>query len=162
MTGIFWIGGNPPPPLAIVLCPAWQEQLQRDMLRLRQGGVETVVSLLEEDEARWLGLAEEAHFATQAGLRFLSFPIHDVSVPAYTDAFRNFVTGLAGRLRAGEKIGVHCRGSIGRSTITAACALIHLGWKPQAALNAIEAARGCPVPNTDEQLRWILRYEAEP
>ena len=162
MTEIFWIGGNPRPPLAIVLCPDGPESLQRDMLQLRQGGIETVVSLLEEDEARWLGLAEEAHSATQAGLRFLSFPIRDVSVPADMDAFRDFVKGLAERLRAGEKIGVHCRGSIGRSTITAACALIHLGWKPQAALNAIEAARGCPVPNTEEQRRWILRYKAEP
>ena len=70
--------------------------------------------------------------------------------------------GLADRLRTGERIGVHCRGSIGRSTVTAACALIHLGWQPQAALEAIAAARGCAVPDTEEQRRWILSYEAKP
>jgi hypothetical protein len=43
--------------------------------------------------------------------------------------------------------------------VTAACALIELGWKPEAALAAIEAARGCPVPETLEQEKWILRYK---
>jgi len=93
---------------------------------------------------------------------FLSFPIPDHHVPPDPRAFRSFVAGLADRLRAGERLGVHCWGSIGRATVTAACALIELGWKPQAALAAVEAARGCQVPDTPEQEEWILRYEARP
>lgn len=162
MTGIFWIERNSDPPLAVVLCPLGPAGLKQELLRIRRGGVQTLVSLLEEDEAKWLGLAEEGPLAEQAGLRFLSFPIPDTCVPADTAAFRSFVAGLAERLRTGERLGVHCRGSIGRATVTAACALIHLGWEPKAALAAIEAARGCPVPNTEEQLRWILRYKAKP
>jgi len=57
---------------------------------------------------------------------------------------------------------VHCRGSIGRATVTAACTLIQLGRKPRAALAAIEAARGCAVPDTEEQRSWILSFEAKP
>jgi len=109
-----------------------------------------------------LGLGEESSLAIKIGLQFLSHPIPDVHVPSSTIAFREFAAGLADRLLAGEHIGVHCRGSIGRSTVTAACALIHLGWTPQAALAAIEAARGCLVPDTLEQRDWILRYKAEP
>jgi hypothetical protein len=45
---------------------------------------------------------------------------------------------------------------------TAACALIHLGWTPHAALAAITAARGVTVPDTQEQEDWILRYKALP
>jgi protein-tyrosine phosphatase len=56
---------------------------------------------------------------------------------------------------------VHCRGCIGRSTVTAACALIHLGWKPESALVAIQAARGVLVPQTQEQEDWILHYQAK-
>ena len=162
MTGIFWIEGSPGPPLAVVLCPLGQAGLKQELLRIRRGGVQTLVSLLEQGEAKWLGLADEGPQAERLGLRFLSFPIPDTCVPADASAFRSFVEGLAGRLRAGERLGVHCRGSIGRSTVTAACALIHLGWKPEAALSAIESARGCPVPGTEEQLRWILRYKAKP
>jgi hypothetical protein len=46
--------------------------------------------------------------------------------------------------------------------VTAACALIHLGWDAKYALKAIQAARGCVVPETEEQLRWILKYKAQP
>ncbi len=45
---------------------------------------------------------------------------------------------------------------------TAACTLIHLGWKAKDALAAIQAARGCVVPDTEEQMRWILKYKAQP
>lgn len=129
---------------------------------MRHGGVDTLVSLLEAKEADWLGLADEGPLAEQLGLEFLSHPIPDHHIPPDPHAFRAFVTGLAARLRAGERIGVHCWGSIGRATVTAACTLIHLGWKPATALEAVEAARGCPVPDTYEQERWILAYEAAP
>ena len=114
--------------------------------------------MLEEWEADFLGLAEEPHLAVQSGMTFLSFPIPDRGAPTDMASFGNFVIGLAARVRAGERIGVHCRGSIGRSTIAAACTLIHLGWSPLAALKKIESARGCSVPDTDEQREWIIRY----
>jgi protein-tyrosine phosphatase len=148
--------------LAIVLCPKGDGGLSDGLLRYKQSGVETLVSLLEPNEAIWLGLRDEGRLAEQVGICFLSYPILDVHVPPDVDSFRAFVAGLADRLRAGERIGVHCRGSIGRSTVTAACTLIHLGWKAKDALAAIQSARGCVVPDTEEQLRWILKYKAQP
>ena len=167
MEEIFWINRHPPAPLvpaplAIVLCPRGGSWLDDEMLALKSGGIETLVSLLEQDEAEMLNLSQEGPLAEQNGMRFLSHPIPDVSTPPDTAAFRAFVSGLATRLRAQEHIGVHCRGSIGRATVTAACTLIHLGWPPHAALAAIEAARGLTVPDTQEQEDWILRYQAKP
>ena len=162
MNDIFWIKGNPPAPLAIVLRPRGDEWLEDELLGMRRGGIQTLVSLLEEDEAVLLGLADEGPIAEHVGLEFLSYPIPDTEIPSNVAAFQTFAAGLANRLRAGEQIGVHCRGSIGRATVTAACALIHLGWSPQAALAAIQAARGCMVPDTQEQEDWILRYKARP
>jgi protein-tyrosine phosphatase len=159
---IFWIKGNPPAPLAIVLRPRGDEWLEDELLGMRRGGIQTLVSLLEEDEAVLLGLADEAPIAEHVGLKFLSYPIPDTEIPPNITAFQTFAAGLANRLRAGEQIGVHCRGSIGRATVTAACALIHLGWSPHAALAAIQVARGCMVPDTQEQEDWILRYKARP
>jgi protein-tyrosine phosphatase len=158
MTEIFWIEGNPPPSLAIVLCPRGLKWLEDELRRMKRGGVQTLVSLLEEDEAAWLGLVQEGEIATRQGMTFLSFPIPDTHVPDDPAAFGEFVPGLVSRMRHGERIGMHCRGSIGRATVTAAAALIHLGWKPSAALAAIEKARGCPVPDTQEQKEWILHY----
>jgi protein-tyrosine phosphatase len=158
MMDIFWIGGSPPPGMAIVIRP--MTNLRDEMRMLKLGGIDTLVSLLERREAEWLGLEHEGREAERAGIEFLNFPITDTTVPLNLVRFRTFVTDLAQRLKNGQKIGVHCRGSIGRATVTAACTLIHLGWKPAAALAAIEKTRGCPVPDTEEQRRWILAYEA--
>jgi protein-tyrosine phosphatase len=185
MAEIFWIGGNPPPGLhptnedlfvhpknksvlgvpgvgtpglAIVMRP--MDWLEIEMRALKAGGIDTLVSLLERREAEWLGLEDEGRAAERAGIEFLNFPIPDTTVPLNVGRFRAFVADLADRLRRGERIGVHCRGSIGRATVTAACTLVHLGWRAKDALAAVEAARGCRVPDTDEQQRWILAYEA--
>ena len=162
MNEVYWVQGNPKIQLAIVLKPRGDDGLGDDLRQMQQSGVDTLVSLLEPDEASWLGLAEEQRLAEEAGMEFLSYPIRDVHVPSDVKSFRVFVAGLAERLRSGERIGLHCRGSIGRAPTTAACALIHLGWKPTDALNAIQKARGFPIPDTDEQLRWILNYKAQP
>lgn len=160
MDDIFWVMGDPPAPLAIVLKPHGGCELEADLRKMKAGGIDTLVSLLERREAEWLELSEEPRLAQRAGLEFLSFPIPDTHIPIDKRAFHIFVENLAARLRAGERIGVHCRGSIGRATVTAACALIELGWDANEALAAIEQARGCPVPDTREQEGWILAYEA--
>lgn len=159
---VFWVEGNPPVALAIVLCPRANGQLADEMRQIRQSGVDTLVSLLEPGEAAWLGLEDEGPLAALAGMRFFQYPIRDASVPRNPSSFRTFVAGLAERLRAGERIGLHCRGCIGRAPITAACTLVHLGWTPAAAVDAISLARGCIVPGTVEQHRWVMSYKAAP
>lgn len=148
--------------LAIVARPRGDDWLEDEMRRMKENGIQTVVSLLEPIEARWLGLSKEADAAHDEGLEFLSYPIPDTQVPENVTEFRRFVARLAERQSQGEAIGFHCRGCIGRATIAAACVLIHLGWEPRQALDAIELARGTRVPDTPEQEEWILAYEAEP
>ena len=155
---VFWIKGDRPPHLAIVMRPRGEDWLADAMRRMRANGIETVISLLEPHEAEWLGLATEQTGAERAGMEFLSFPIQDTQVPANIGAFREFVASVARRLSEGEHVGVHCRGSIGRATILAACTLIQLGWNAADALEAIENARGEEVPDTPEQAEWIRNY----
>ena len=162
MKDIFWIKGNPPAKLAIVIHPQGDGRLEDELLRLKRSGIQTMVSLLEHWEASSLGLADEGPAAVHVGMNFLSYAFPYTHVPVDTDSFRNFVSGLADRLRGGESVGIHCRGSVGRSAIVAACILIHLGWQPEAALEAVEAARGESVPDTKEQADWVLSYTAEP
>ena len=156
---IFWINGDRPPHLAIVLRPRGEDWLGDAMRRMRANGIETVISMLEAHEAEWLGLAAERTAAERVGMEFLSFPITDTQVPANAGAFRSFVADVARRLDEGQHVGVHCRGSIGRATILAACTLIKLGWSATDALEAIENARGEEVPDTSEQAAWIRSYE---
>lgn len=149
-----------PMPLAIVLCPRGGRSLSGELSHLKNAGIQTLVSLLSQEQIDMLDLAEEPKLATRLGMQFLHHPIPDHELPPNKQAFRAFVTDLARRLRAGQQIGIHCWGSIGRATVAAACTLIHLGWEPAAALAAVEAARGLPVPDTEEQRHWILHYKA--
>jgi protein-tyrosine phosphatase len=157
---IFWVGHDGPGNLAIVLRPRGEDWLEDELRRMKEGGVQTVVSMLEPEEAELLGLSAEEDTARRLGLGYLSFAIQDRGTPSNVEAFREFIAGLAARVQAVQRIGVHCRGCIGRATIAVACTLIHLGWKPERALEEIEKARGCTVPDTPEQRDWILRYEA--
>ncbi len=158
---IFWIGSEPHAPLAVVPCPRGDAYLLEALSELKAGGIHTMVSLLEKEEAEMLGLGLEGPMAEHIGMRYLSYPIRDATVPRNRKEFQSFVVTIADRVTSGENVGVHCRGSIGRATITTACTLIELGWKPADALAAVGAARGCAVPDTFEQECWILDYTAQ-
>jgi len=146
--------------LAIVMRPRGDDWLEEDLARIRAAGIETIVSTLEDGEARMLGLAQERKLAESLGIHFISYPMRDRSTPTDRKHFTAFVTSLAARLEAGEKVGVHCRGCIGRSTIVTACTLITMGWTAADALRAIELAREFPVPDTAEQFAWIMAFGA--
>ena len=171
VNGVYWVyapshATQPSAPLApmglaVVLCPRGGRYLKDELAHLKRSGIDTLVSLLSKEQVGMLELHDEPHLAHRLGMKFMHHPIPDHELPPDIGAFRAFAESLAQRLREGRRIGVHCWGSIGRATVTAACTLIHLGWQPAAALAAVEAARGCPVPDTREQEFWILNYKAE-
>ncbi len=161
MKDIFWLepaNGLLAEQLAIVLRPRGGDWLESELSRMKRAGVQTLVSMLEQWEAAGLELTNEGTSAERIGLTFLSYPIPDRTTPSKIKDFELFAMGLADRVRSGERIGIHCRGCIGRATIALACTLIHMGWEPKAALAAIEKTRGCEVPDTEEQRTWILQY----
>ncbi|MBS1804614.1 MAG: dual specificity protein phosphatase family protein [Acidobacteria bacterium] len=157
MNDVFWIDGT---GLAIVLRPRGDDWLENDLQRIRMAGIQTIVSTIEPHEARDLGLTDEGPTVERLGMHFISFPLRDRSVPSNRAGFTEFVLKLAKRVQAGEKIGVHCRGCIGRSSVVVASTLIKLGWTAERALDEIEVARGCSIPDTEEQRDWILDFGA--
>ena len=50
---------------------------------------------------------------------------------------------------------MHCWGGVGRSSLFAAALLVARGTDADTALARIAAARGVPVPETDEQRAWV-------
>lgn len=129
-------------------------------MHLKRCGVTTLVSMLSREQVRLLELENEGWEAQRLGMSFVHHPLPDHQLPPDLQEFRAFATELAQRLKAGERIGIHCWGSIGRATLAAVATLVHLGWPAHIALQAVEAARGCPVPDTAEQKEWLLGYRA--
>lgn len=156
MKDVYWISERENERLAIVARPRGGDWMEVDLVRMKHVGIDIVVSLLTAPEADELGLSDEGALAIQLGMAFFSYPIPDRHVPRNPAGFEEFITMLAGYIRNGRAIGIHCRGCIGRATITAASLLVQLGWNADTALEMIETARGCPVPDTPEQRDWIL------
>ena len=147
----YWITSQ----LAIVPRPRGGDWLSDEMLALRQAGIDVVVSMLQEEEARELGLDREASSAQEKGLQFINFPVPDRGVPLDTSSFIEFLEDLENQLARGSRVGVHCRACIGRASITSASLLIRSGMPPESAWRQISAVRGCSVPDTAEQRDWV-------
>jgi protein-tyrosine phosphatase len=162
MKTVLWIGEAEPSRLAIVLRPRGAEWLQADLEMARGAGIDVLVSLLTREDSEELGLADEGRVAQQLGMRFISYPILDRCTPSDSGGFRKLVNDLRDQVRAGRSVGAHCRGCIGRATVLLASIMIALGWKAGEALRLIERARGFPVPDTPDQLEWILNFDPEP
>jgi protein-tyrosine phosphatase len=137
--------------------PRGNDRLPDDLRILRQAGVNVIVSALTTSEDEELGLDAEGQECTQQGLILISFPIEDRSVPTDQAEFHALVDQLFQYSRKGKALAVHCRAGIGCTSLIAACILVKMGLAPEAAFRIIERARGCPVPDTPEQRKWVER-----
>jgi len=147
--------------LAIIPRPRGQDWLPDDISLLQRTGIDVVVSALTAAENEELGLVEESRCCQSIGIEFLSFPIEDRSVPNSSAEFTELVNSVTDLLRRGKAVAVHCRAGIGRSSMIVASALIHIGLSTESAFRSIEESRGCPVPDTHEQRRWVERHSSE-
>jgi hypothetical protein len=147
----YWITSQ----LAIVPRPRGGDWLDDEMLALKEAGIDVVVSMLQEDEARELGLDREASSAQEKDLKFINFPVPDRGVPLKSSSFIKFLENLEDLLVGGKRIGIHCRACIGRASITSASVLIRSGIPSESAWLQISVARGCSVPDTVEQRDWV-------
>jgi len=150
---IYWIDAPYGPRLAIMARPRAGDWLEDEVDYWQRSGIETVVSLLEQDEVRDLQLEDERELCVQNGIAFFSFPIRDRGLPEDRAAALRFARELAG---SDKPIAIHCRAGIGRSSLMAAAILIETGIPAETALRAIATARGLQVPDTDAQRDWIL------
>jgi protein-tyrosine phosphatase len=108
MKDIYWIGNPEQTRLAIVPRPRGNDWLETDLLRLKNSGIDVLISMVTRDEQEELGLDREAQIAESVGLRFHSSPILDRGVPENPQAFRKFVDVLLTEVRGGRNLGAHC------------------------------------------------------
>jgi protein-tyrosine phosphatase len=135
--------------------PRGGDWLEDEIRSLKSSGVDAVVSLLERAEDEELDITEEQALCESNGISFLSFPIPDRNVPPSGREALDFAGSVLNLLRSGRSVVIHCRQGVGRSALVAACVMMVGGVPVDEAFEKIEAARGCPVPDTPEQRRWV-------
>jgi protein-tyrosine phosphatase len=157
---IHWIDGDWHGRLAIMARPRSGEWLEDEIAGWKAVGVDTVVCLLEPDEAAELGLGDEAALCRQHGIAFIAFPIADRGVPDSMRDARALAERIAATVEGGASVAVHCRAGIGRSSVIAACAMVCMGHDTRKAFAMIARARGVPVPDTEAQTEWVAAFAA--
>ena len=89
------------------------------------------------------------------------FPIQNLGVPDDRDAFARLALDTATRIRAGERILIHCAMGIGRTGTLATCVAIALGMSEKEARARVLAAGGHPeTPAQDELIHWFAEEHA--
>jgi protein-tyrosine phosphatase len=146
--------------LAVMAHPASAGDLDANIAALATQGIQQVVSLLEIEEARKLGLQREAELVGQHSMRFRSLPIADMGLPGSVDEFARLSRQLHCEIESGSNCLIHCRGGIGRSGLLAAAVLLHGGMGVQQALAEVARKRDRQVPETSEQGAWLVANHA--
>jgi len=142
--------------LHIMAKPPAGAALESCLAELFAKGINRVVSLLEISEQTELELDQEPALTTKHNMEFVSYPITDMSLPVSVDAYLAFTKRLYDECNAGLYTVVHCRAGIGRSGIIAAGVLLHDGYTPLDAFAHISTQRTVPVPDTQQQIDWVV------
>jgi len=142
--------------LAIMQHPPGGPELDRYLAALRALGVDVLVSMLADEEAKWMGLGGEADSCARQGIEFLHFPIEDHRVPDSWDETSAFACRLKDRLRAGLGVVIHCYAGIGRSALMGIATLVGCGLGLEEAIDRVSSARGFEVPEPNQR-EWLAR-----
>lgn len=161
-TRIYWIrqlenGAQ----IGIMARPRGEDWLEEEVEQLKSQGVQVLVSLLEREEISELGLNSEARYCEKHSIEFINFPIPDRNIPKNDQPVIALVKNLADKIDSGSSIVIHCRMGIGRSSIIAAAVLLRKGFKAKDLLKEISRVRGLAVPDTNEQVDWLVKMEGK-
>ena len=145
--------------LGIMARPRGGDWLNDEIAGLERQEVNCLVSLLDYAEAYELNLLGEESLCLASGINFIQFPIADVSIPRDEKAFIQLVNDLLHRIHREERVVIHCRMGIGRSSMLAAAIMIIMGCDSSTVFDLITRCRGLPVPDTQLQEAWVLALE---
>ena len=147
--------------LAVMAKPVSGEWIADEFRGIAQFGLQRLVSLLEMHEIRDLGLQAAPDLCAENQVDFVHFPIKDRGLPSSFSAAQKLVIRLHSDITNGHNTVIHCRAGIGRTGLLAAAILIRDGLDAKAALTLVSKARGITVPDTEEQIAWLLRHQTE-
>jgi protein-tyrosine phosphatase len=135
----------------------WLEDEAKKLVRL---DVHVIVSALTNEEEKELDLKSESSVFECAGLIYLSHPIGDRQTPAFDSGYQKIVGLCSTHLLEGKNVVTHCRMGIGRASLLAASIMVKFEVDPKTAFEIISEKRGLPVPDTLEQLDWVIKHES--
>lgn len=147
--------------LSVMAKPVSGEWIEDEFSGIANRGINRIVSLLEKHEAFEVGLEAEQELAEKYEMEYISYPILDRGLPTSIKGYLEFTKRLYHEAAGGLHTVVHCRAGIGRTGIIAAGVLLHCGFEPEDAFQCVSKKRGAVVPDTQEQIEWVVKSYAE-
>lgn len=144
--------------LSVMAKPTSGEWIEEEFLAIAESGINKIVSLLEKRESIEVGLGEECTLTTKNGMEYISYPIPDRGLPNSVEQFATFTKQLYHETAGGLHTVIHCRAGIGRTGLVAAGVLLHCGFEPIKAFEHISKRRRVSVPDTQEQIDWLVTH----
>ena len=153
-----------PGRVGITFCPgkkqsdamtgAWDRDLDVDLDAVRAWGAHALVTLIEDHELRDLQVTGLGDGVRERDMTWFHLPIRDYHTPeaVFEAAWSEAGPRLGAVLREGHDVVVHCKGGIGRAGTIAARLLVEAGCAPQAAVDAVRAARPGAIETEDQHL----------
>ena len=153
--------------IGITLCPGkkgvsafgarWDRDLDLDVAAIRRWGAEAVLSLIEDQEFKFLDVSNLGAAVKSQDMVWFHVPIQDLGVPSdqFLEDWAKISAELHEILSRGGRVLIHCRGGLGRAGTVAALMLIERGWEPNAAINTVRSVRHRAI-ETPEQVRWLV------
>jgi protein-tyrosine phosphatase len=136
-------------------CPGRQDELEADLQKAKEEGVDEIISLLTDEDVAKNCVEGEAEACKRLGIRFRRFPIEDHETPPADQNTMDFLRARLKDLRQGKTIVFHCSKGRGRTTLMAASLLVMEGVSADRAIQRVRGKRLVPVPDNKEQTEWV-------
>jgi len=149
--------------IGMSMCPGrnkknWRRDLDVDINVLLSQGIQTVLSLVRQDELDSMGIPKFRQELEKKGIESLHFPIVDKWIPSAMDDLVRNVEQLIVRIKQGRIILVHCNGGKGRTGLLVVSTLVALGMEVNDAVQAIREARPGMIQNP-AQLIYVRAFK---
>lgn len=149
--------------IGITFCPGkkqasamsgvWNRDLGLDLDTIKAWGASAIITLIEPHEIRDLEVEGIDEQTGRRGIEWLHMPITDVSAPdeRFAKAWRQHGARLIDRVRAGDRVLVHCKGGLGRAGTVAALMLVELGTRPEEAIRSVRKVRKGAIETREQE-----------
>tara|TARA_B110000211_G_C14045815_1_gene538878 strand:- start:67 stop:537 length:471 start_codon:yes stop_codon:yes gene_type:complete len=153
---IYWTNNFLKGNLGMMARPRGNEWLEDDIKKLSFTNTSTVVSLLERNEEEELDILREKEYCLKYDIEFISFPIKDRGLPIDRNSFNDLANLLYQKIIEGEKVVIHCRMGIGRTSVLVATVLLIDEPDNNNVFDFLSGVRTLKVPDTEQQVKWTL------
>ena len=147
--------------LSVMAKPVSGKWIEDEFSGIANAGILQIISLLEPHESYKVGLQNEEKLANKNGMEYVSFQIKDRGLPASVKQFTEFTKKLHYQIAGGKNTVIHCYAGIGRTGLVAGGVLLHCGFTAKEAFEHISKHRGVQVPDTEEQINWLISNSSE-